>query len=264
MTMERFWNIKAVDNGAEIRITGDIVDDTEVYIYEFFGIPCASPNLFRNELKKFKGQPVSVWIDSYGGSVYAATGIYNALREHGNITTIIDGKAMSAGFTIALAGDTVKMSMGAMAMAHNPLCDPGMANAEELRRVADAMDKVKETMLNIYAAKSNLPREKLSAIMSAETYMTAQDAKELGFVDEIYDNGPRKVAAKSYARGSIVNYGQLDMDKIRELVAQKTEKEPPAPVNGAEMQPVSDIPQPDPLIEQRKYFNGIHKKLLEV
>lgn len=265
----KFWNIKALDDGsAELRINGEIVDDEDAWIMEFFGIQSTSPNAFRNELKKFKGKPVNVWIDSYGGSVFAATGIYNALREHGNITTIIDGKAMSAGFTIALAGDTVKMSMGAMAMAHNPLCDIGMANANELRRVADAMDKVKDTMLNIYQAKSNLSREKLSEIMDAETYMTAQDAKELGFVDEIYENGPNKINAKGFNRLAIVNSAQLDMDKIREILAGKEKNEP---VDGEDIpQPVSDIdpqeaePQPDVLAEQRNHFRNIKRKLLEV
>jgi len=241
-------------------------------MYEWFGIPCASPNAFRNELKKYKGKPVSVWIDSYGGSVFAATGIYNALREHGQITTIIDGKAMSAGFTIALAGDVVKMSMGAMAMAHNPLSDPGLANAEELRKIADVLDKVKDTMLNIYQAKSNLPRETLSAIMSAETYMTAQDAKDLGFVDEVYDNGPRKVAAKGFSRLAVVNSAQIDMDKLREYIAKNPEKQTtdkPAELlsagNGGASQPVADIPTaPDALTKQRKRLNKSMEKIMEV
>ena len=269
----KFWNFKALDDGsAELRINGEIVDDEDAWVMEFFGIDHTAPNAFRNELKKYKGKPISVWIDSYGGSVFAATGIYNALREHGQITTIIDGKAMSAGFTIALAGDTVKMSMGALAMAHNPLAEPGMANAEDLRRVADVLDKVKDTMLNIYQAKSNLSREKLSEIMSAETYMTAQDAKELGFVDEIYENGPNQIKAKGFNRLAIVNSAQFDMDKIREMMAQKqgkpassAEKEPD---NGAEMQPVADNPgteaPKDALKEQRKHFTDIKRKILEV
>lgn len=269
----RFWNFKPLDDGsAELRINGEIVDDEDAWIMDFFGIDHAAPNAFRNELKKYKGKPVNVWIDSYGGSVFAATGIYNALREHGQITTIIDGKAMSAGFTIALAGDTVKMSTGALAMAHNPLAEPGMANAEELRRVADVLDKIKDTMLNIYQAKSNLSREKLSEIMSAETYMTAQDAKELGFVDEIYENGPNQVKAKGFNRLAIVNSAQFDMDKIREMMAQKQEKPVSTaekePDNGAEMQPVADKPgteaPKDALKEQRKHFNDIKRKILEV
>ena len=270
----KFWDIKALDDGsAELRINGEIVDDEDTWIMEFFGIQHTAPNAFRNELKKYKGKPVNVWIDSYGGSVFAATGIYNALREHGQITTIIDGKAMSAGFTIALAGDTVKMSMGALAMAHNPLSDPGMANAEELRKVADVLDKVKDTMLNIYEAKSNLSREKLSELMNAETYMTAQDAKELGFVDEIYENGPNKVKAKAFSRLAFVNMAQADMDKIREMITDKLSKDQPEaenkPDNGAEMQPVADKTpqeadnQPDARQEQRKINNRIKRKLLE-
>jgi ATP-dependent Clp protease, protease subunit len=274
--MARFWNIKALDDGgAEIRIDGDIVDDGDVWLYEWFGLPSASPNAFRNEIKKYKGKPLTVWIDSYGGSVFAATGMYNALREHGNITTIIDGKAMSAGFTLALAGDKVKMSMGALAMAHNPLSDPGMSNAEELRKVADVLDKVKETMLNIYGAKSKLPREKLSAIMNAETYMTPQDALELGFVDEIYENGPDKVSVKGFSRVSVVNLAQHDMEKLKEFMSLHPPRaEPNNPDaakdggfcltdNGGESQPAADK-TPDTLAAQRKRFTDLKRKLLEV
>jgi len=260
----KFWNVKETEERAELFIDGEIVDSEDVWLCEFFGIEHTAPNELRNELRKLKGKPLTVWIDSYGGSVFAATGIYNALREHGDITTIIDGKAMSAGFTIALAGDTVKMSVGALAMAHNPLADPGMAYADELRKVADILDKVKETMLNIYEGKSNLSREKLSDIMSAETYMTVQEAMDFGFVDEVYENAPKKAKAKAFSRLAMVNSAQVNMDKLKEFVAEH----PSEPINGEDIpQPVLDIPepeaqaQPDALKEQRKHMYQLKNKL---
>ena len=279
-----FWSIKALENGgAELRINGEIIDDEDTWLYEWFGdTSYSSPNKFRDALKGFKGKPLTVWIDSYGGSVFAATGIYNALREHGKVTTIIDGKAMSAAFTIALAGDTVKASIGALMMAHDPLSAMrGMFNAEELRKYADVLDKVKETMLNIYEGKSTLSRDKLSEIMQKETYMTPEDALEFGFIDEIYDNSP-KAKVHGFSRLAIVNCTQMDVDKIKEMIAKRekqisnpgagrtdTEVGSPSPgnaENGGGSQPVSDKTAQDAqnhaLSEQRKRFYSIQKKFL--
>ena len=113
----KFW--KFIKNKAtettqafvELRIEGDIVDDEDIWIYEWFGESATAPNAFKEELSEFKGQDLIVWIDSYGGSVFAGASIYNALKEHdGKITVKIDGKAMSAASVIAMAGDEILMS----------------------------------------------------------------------------------------------------------------------------------------------------------
>jgi ATP-dependent protease ClpP protease subunit len=124
---KRFWNFKnAADSDTVVlRIDGDITDDGEAWIYEWFGIPVAAPNAFRNELTQYAGKDIEVWIDSYGGDVFAATGMYNALMEHkktgAKVTTIIDGKAMSAATIPAMAGDVRKITIGGIFMVHNPL-----------------------------------------------------------------------------------------------------------------------------------------------
>src|SRR5690625_1625923 len=104
----KFWKFinKAEDEPVELHIKGDIVDNDDVWIYEWFGEDATAPNAFKEELSEFKGRDITVWIDSYGGSVFAGASIYNALKEHnGKITVKIDGKAMSAASVIAMAGD---------------------------------------------------------------------------------------------------------------------------------------------------------------
>src|SRR5699024_1925239 len=97
----------------------DIVDDDDVWIYEWLGWEATAPNAFREELSEFKGQDITVWIDSYGGSVFAGASIYNALEEHGGkITVKIDSKAMSAASVIAMSGDEILMSPVAVMMIH--------------------------------------------------------------------------------------------------------------------------------------------------
>jgi ATP-dependent Clp protease protease subunit len=117
-----FWKIINKANGeAELWIEGDIVDDAWAWLYQWFGEPCASPNRFRQELAKVEGKALTVYIDSYGGDVFAAAGIYDALKKRkGTTKCVITGKAMSAATVIAMAGQTVEMSPTAMFMIHNP------------------------------------------------------------------------------------------------------------------------------------------------
>jgi len=184
----KFWTFtnKSSDEGteeAELRIEGDIVSDDDSWLYELFGMPATSPNMFKAELAKFKGKPLIVWIDSFGGDVFAAAGIYNALKEHdATITVKIDGKAMSAASVIAMAGDSVLMSPVAMMMIHNPLTF-AVGDMHDLRHVADVLDSVKESIVNAYQLKTKHTRAKIAEMMDNETWMSAKAAMKDGFAD---------------------------------------------------------------------------------
>lgn len=168
----------------ELRIEGDIVDDEDAWLYEWFGIKAAYPNAFREELKQYKGKNITVWINSYGGSVFAAAGIYNALMEHkksgAKITTKVDGKAMSAATIPFMAGDERLMSPVSIFMMHNPLTEV-YGYASDLRKAADVLDEVKETIINAYQLATGRSRAKISAMMDDETYMSARTAIKEGF-----------------------------------------------------------------------------------
>lgn len=186
----RFWNFKNIaepdkPEDIELRIEGEIVDDDWAWLYEWADIAHSNPNAFKEELKQYDGKPLTVWIDSYGGSVFAATGIYNALMEHkGDITVKIDGKAMSAATIIAMAGGKIFMSPSALMMVHNPLTEV-YGYAADLRKTADILDEVKEAIMNAYQLKTGRSRSKLSAMMDEETYMSAKTAIKEGFADEM-------------------------------------------------------------------------------
>src|SRR5690606_37832031 len=101
----------------ELRISGEIMSDDDSWFYDWFGIPNASPNKFRKALSAHKGKNITVWIDSWGGDVFAGVGIYNALKQHkGKVKVIVDGKAVSAGHLIAMSGDEIWMSPGSIGM----------------------------------------------------------------------------------------------------------------------------------------------------
>src|SRR5690606_1911400 len=139
----KFWKfVNKTDEPVELHIKGDIVDNDEVWSYEWFGEDATAPNAFKEELSEFKGRDITVWIDSYGGSVFAGASIDNALRGHdGKITVRIDGKAMSAASVIAMAGDEILMSPVAIMMIRNPLTAVQGA-MHDLRKVADVLDEV--------------------------------------------------------------------------------------------------------------------------
>jgi ATP-dependent Clp protease protease subunit len=184
----RFWNFASISNEeVELRIDGDIVDDGWAWIYEWFNEPATSPNAFRKELKAHEGKDLTIWIDSYGGDVVAAAGIYHAILAHkGEKTVIIDGKAMSAASVIAMAGDKVYVNPMSVMMIHNPWVS-AQGDSEELRHTAGILDTIKESIINAYQKKTKRARKDIDGMMSEETWMDAKMAIKEGFADGMYE-----------------------------------------------------------------------------
>lgn len=236
--MKKFWNFihnKATENQSEnieLRIEGDIIDDDDVWMYEWFGETATAPNNFRNELKEFDGKDITVWIDSYGGSVFAGASIYNTLKEHnGKITAKIE-KAMSAASVIAMAADEILMSPVAVMMIHNPLTGV-YGNMHDLRKVADILDTIKDTIINSYESKTGKTREEISQMMDDEMWMSANVAIKEGFADGVlYQDEPFDVANMkefSFNRLQVVNSANKSINQAIKLfepdMGQKNEEE---------------------------------------
>lgn len=231
--MPKFWSFKNVaatetePESTELRIEGDIVSDDDAWIYEYLGIKAASPNAFKTELLSHAGKPLTVWIDSYGGDVFAAAGIYNALKEHkGAVTVKIDGKAMSAASVIAMAGDTIQMSPVAIMMIHNPL-SYAEGYAKDLRKTADVLDTVKESIMNAYSLKTKRSRTKISQMMDDETFMDARTAIKDGFADSMLYSDTQKPAADdamnfAFSRHKVMNCANESMKRLNALAPPDT------------------------------------------
>ena len=143
-----------------------------------------TPQLFKDELNGGDGD-ITVWINSPGGDCVAAAQIYNMLMDYkGSVTVKIDGIAASAASVIAMAGTKVLMSPVSMLMIHNPMT-VAMGNKDEMERAIAMLDEVKESIMNAYEIKSGQSRAKISHLMDAETWMNANKALELGFIDDI-------------------------------------------------------------------------------
>lgn len=130
---------------------------------------------------------INVRMNSGGGSVFDGVAIYNSLKRHAaRVVVDVDGLAASIASIVAMAGDEINMASAAFMMIHDPWTMT-MGNAKQHREIAETLDKIGGTLLDVYADKTELSTEDLSQMMDKETWMTADEAKELGFIDSITD-----------------------------------------------------------------------------
>lgn len=142
------------------------------------------PNNVINALKEADGEDIVVRINSNGGDVFAGITIYNQLKDYnGKVEIKVDGIAASAASVIAMAGDTVTMGVGAMLMIHNAWTYT-FGNADDLRKVADDLDKMSDSISSIYMTRFKGEEDELKALLKAESYLTAQEALALGLADD--------------------------------------------------------------------------------
>ena len=162
----------------------------EIYIYETIGdgwLGGISAKSFAKELKDLgKVDDIEVFISSDGGSVFDGVSIYNQLKRHrARVITNIDGIAASIASVIAMAGDEVYMAENAQMMIHKAWTVTS-GNADELRKQADILDQIDEdTIVKTYANRSGMDEGEISSLMSDETWMSSDEAKEYGFIDGI-------------------------------------------------------------------------------
>ena len=226
--MKRFWNWVKDETDPDARtlyLSGAIAEES-------WFEDDVTPAAFKSELNAGDG-PITVWINSPGGDVVAAAQIYNMLMEYkGDVTVHIDGIAASAASVIAMAGTRTLMSPVSTMMIHNPLT-VAMGDSEEMRKAMQLLDEVKESIINAYEIKTNLSRVTISHMMDAETWMNANKALELGFIDGILykpgeqpaeDAQDQSVAVEAHAfyRRQVTN-SLMDKVRIRSKCDHETE-----------------------------------------
>ncbi|KVN33634.1 peptidase S14 [Burkholderia pyrrocinia] len=222
---KRWWDIRAqasADGGrvAEIRIYGDI---------GFWG---TDADLFASKLDEVAATATSivVAINSMGGDVFDAFTIYNALRRHaGKVTGRVDGVAASAASLILMACDTIVMPANAMLMIHNPHT-VAAGEAEDFRRLADLLDSTGANILAAYVQRSGLSEDDVRAMMNAETWLTASQAKEQGFCDSIEE--PISIAAYAGAARLAARFSAVPAE-IRAVLENDGEPPPNPPADPA-------------------------------
>lgn len=130
-----------------------------------------------------------VHIASGGGDVFEGYAIYNAIKNTGkSVTTHIEGVCASIATLVAAAGEKIVMNKMGQFMIHNPAVE-GLksADARKLRNVADQLDQMKTLLISVYQKRTGLTKDKLWELYDNETWLTSQQAQDMGFVDEQVD-----------------------------------------------------------------------------
>lgn len=132
--------------------------------------------------------PVSLYINSPGGDVFEARAMAGVVARHpGPVTAIIEGVAASAATYLAMAAGSVQMGEGSLMMVHNSWTI-SMGDKNDLIETAALLEKIDGTIAADYARKTGATPEQVTAWMDAETWFTAQEAADAGFVDAIVPN----------------------------------------------------------------------------
>ena len=128
---------------------------------------------------------INVGINSYGGEVAEGLAIYNALKRHkAKVVTRCDGFACSIASVIFAAGDERVMSDASLLMIHNAWTYAS-GDAKALRKQADDIEKVNEASITAYMAVADIEEEKLRALMDEETWISPEEAVEIGLATSV-------------------------------------------------------------------------------
>ena len=176
----------------------------EIHIYDVIASWGVNSRQFLKDLKALGDvTQLSVHINSPGGDVFEGQAIYSMLRQHKAVKKVyIDGLAASMGSVIAMVGDTIHMPANAMMMIHNPW-SLAVGDSEDLRKSAETLDKITETLVSVYSTKTGLEPEEIKSLMDEETWFTADEAVAKGFADEVEEE--QQMAA------------QFDLTKFRKV-----------------------------------------------
>jgi len=169
-------------------------ETADVYIFDEIGTYGVTAQEFINDIKDLKDLPLNLRINSLGGDVFDGMAMYNVIKRREAKTTVyIEGIAASIATIIALGADEVVMAENSLFMIHNAWGGT-MGEAKDMRKTAETLDKISGELTDIYRKKTGLSYDVLSEMMDEETWLNAEEAFELGFVDTISDS--IKVAAK--------------------------------------------------------------------
>ena len=211
----KFWNVmkNEEEKSAELILYGSIGSD------EYWDD--ISDKAFKQDIENLGDvENITLHINSPGGSVFSAVAIANTLKNHkAKITANIDGLAASAATIITSACDTVRMPKNALFMVHNPITF-AYGNNQDMQKTLEMLNKVKNSIIETYLNKAKTDKETLSELMDNETWMSAEEAKEYGFVDEILDESVEKEVIENKL---IINNMAFDISRFKNFKEKKNQ-----------------------------------------
>lgn len=247
----------------EIEMMGDIVNegwyDSDV-----------SPKRIKDQLAEAEGSEIYIPMNSGGGSTIAGSAIINMMRAYkGTIHVHNIGISASMASVILAEADVASMADNALLMIHNPW-SMAVGDSDDMKHQADLLDKIKASLLQAYVRKTGLSEEKVSDMMDAETWLTAQEAYDLGFVDEV------TTGQKAVAHSSLDFFGGRELpeqakayfkQKQTETSMSEEQKEKGildkivSLIKGSEQEPVQDPVAEVPSVDFEMKFNELEVEM---
>ena len=177
--------VKAKINDTSLAKINNKSEGIEVVLSGEVGTWDVSARKIADAIEDRTSAPLVIKINSVGGDVFEGFAIYNAIKNHqGPTTAIVEGLAASAGSLIAISADMCIVRPASLMMLHNPHT-VAAGESKDLRQSAEVLDKVRDIMVQRYKNKTGQSEESLIEMLDAETWLTPEEAVELGFADKV-------------------------------------------------------------------------------
>lgn len=184
-----------------LQIKGTIIPNDDKWIYNLLDMDSTAPS---DIVLPDNNEPLDIEVNSGGGDVFSGSEIYTALRDYqGDVNVKVVGIAASAASVIAMAGNNVSISPTAQIMIHN-VSGGTAGDYREHNKVSEILQKGNNSIASAYMAKTGKDLDELLNLMNEETWLTAEEAKEQGFADEIMFSNDKAQAPKMVASASPV------------------------------------------------------------
>ena len=191
----------------------------DVYLFNDIGTFGITAQNFIDEIKEYEDTELNIHINSLGGEVFEGMAIYSIIQRRKAKTTVyIEGIAASIASVIALAADEVIMSENSLLMIHNAWGGT-QGEAKDMRKQAEILEKITNEIAEVYVKKTKIPYNEIVEMMDEETWLTAEEAVALGFVDSISE--PIKVAAKY----DVSKYKNITNKKVEQILSLTKKRE---------------------------------------
>lgn len=169
----------------QINVSGDIISNNDKWIYDWLEWDSTCPNDIKNALAtKPENEKLTVLVNSGGGSVMAGQEIYSLLCDRSDVEIKVQSLAGSAASVIAMANHC-EISPVAMIMIHNVSMSGASGDYHDMQKNAEILRQMNAALASAYVSKTGRPQEEILKLMDRETWLTANQALEMGFVDGI-------------------------------------------------------------------------------
>lgn len=227
-----YYSMETNGSEANINIYGDITS------FPWKEGDTSAMNLSQRLDEIGEASQINVFINSYGGEVAEGVAIYNALKRHkAKVVTYCDGFAASIASVIFMAGDERVMNESSALMVHNAWTFTE-GNADQLRKMADDLDKITQLSIAAYKAHSNLTEEEIKALLDAESWVLPEEALDYGFATRI-----EKTETKNASQNARMGLIAFIKAMAKQAEDENPEDEPAAEPEG---EPTPEEPEENP------------------